>query len=54
MDNIQKRILTVPQNTPNEALWFTTNNTTTTKWAEETKKAKQERGIEKWDMKGEK
>ena len=33
---------------------FTTNNNTTTKWAEETKKAKQELGIDEGDMKGEK
>ena len=31
---------------------FTTNNNTTTKWAEETKKAKQELGIDEGDMKG--
>ena len=33
---------------------FTTNNNTTTKWAEETEKAKQELGIDAADMKGEK
>ena len=33
---------------------LTTNNNTTTKWAEETKKAKQELGINEGDMKGEK
>ena len=33
---------------------FTTNNNTTTKWAEETKKAKQELGIDEEDMKAEK
>ena len=33
---------------------FTTNNNTTTKWAEETKKAKQELGIDEGDMKGKK
>ena len=33
---------------------FTTNNNTTTKWAEETKKAKQELSIDEGDMKGEK
>ena len=33
---------------------FTTNNNTTTKWAEETKKTKQELGIDEGDMKGEK
>ena len=33
---------------------FTTINNTTTKWAEETKKAKQELGIDEGDMKGEK
>ena len=33
---------------------FTTNNNTTTKWAEDTKKAKQELGIDEGDMEGEK
>ena len=33
---------------------FMTNNNTTTKWAEETKKTKQELGIDEGDMKGEK